>query len=125
MGYKWEIEHVTTQRHESPSDVVDVWIPPKFPHPQAAPDHTLASPPTNAPAGGTGSRTGKFSLAHRDFPATALTQRTRLALLKAECSRPKVSRESAVSLAPTIPGRGLGPQPRPPNPLTQQTLRTS
>ncbi len=42
MGYRWEIEHVTTQRSESPSDVVDVWIPPKLPHPEAAPDHGAA-----------------------------------------------------------------------------------
>jgi hypothetical protein len=29
MGYQWRIEHVTTERDESPSDIVDVWIPPK------------------------------------------------------------------------------------------------
>jgi hypothetical protein len=42
MGYRWEIEHVTTQRSKSPSDVVDVWIPPKLPQPEAAPDHGAA-----------------------------------------------------------------------------------
>jgi hypothetical protein len=29
MGYQWRIEQVTTQGDESPSDIVDVWIPPR------------------------------------------------------------------------------------------------
>jgi hypothetical protein len=47
IGYRWEIEHVTSQRSESPSDVVDVWIPPKVPHPEAAPDHGAAGAETS------------------------------------------------------------------------------
>jgi hypothetical protein len=68
MGYKWEIEHVTTQRPESPSDVVDVWIPPKFPHQQAMPDHKAAGSETSVYENHT--ETAGTELAPRPGPTT-------------------------------------------------------